>query len=76
MELDELIGGNVTFMNHSKFVIKEKIVISRDVEFNEERAQDWKVNDGGKYEFLLILDEKNERYKDHQESIVTPYKHQ
>jgi len=51
-----------------------KMVISRDVEFNEEGAWDWKINDGEKYDFLLILDEKEERYEDHQEHIVTPPK--
>ena len=45
------------------------MVISRDVEFNEKEAQDWKVNDGQKYEFLPVLEE---RYEDHQEPIVTP----
>jgi hypothetical protein len=49
-----------------------KMMINRDVEFNEEETWDWKVNDGGKYEFLLILDEDEERYEDHQEPIVTP----
>jgi len=48
------------------------MVISRDVEFNEEGAWDWKVDDGKKYDFLPILDEKEERYEDHQEPIVTP----
>jgi hypothetical protein len=27
MELDEAIGGNVTFMNHSKVIIKWKCMI-------------------------------------------------
>jgi hypothetical protein len=48
------------------------MMINRDVEFNEEETWDWKVNDGGKYEFLLILDEDEERYEDHQEPIVIP----
>jgi hypothetical protein len=30
------------------------MVISRDVEFHEEGAWDWKVNDGEKYDFLPI----------------------
>ena len=41
-------------------------MISRDVEFNEEGAWNWKVDDGEKYDFLPILDEKEERYEDHQ----------
>jgi hypothetical protein len=41
------------------------MVISRDVEFNKEGAWDWEVNDSEKYDFLLILDEEEERYKDH-----------
>jgi len=45
-------------------------MINRDVEFNEEGAWDWKVNDGEKYDFLLILDEEEEIYEDHQEPIV------
>jgi len=49
-----------------------KMVISKDVEFNEEVAWDWKVNDGEKYDFLPILDEEEERYENHQEPIVTP----
>jgi hypothetical protein len=48
------------------------MVISKDVEFNEEVAWDWKVNDGEKYDFLPILDEEEERYENHQEPIVTP----
>jgi hypothetical protein len=48
------------------------MVISRDVEFNEERAWDWKVNDGEKYDFISILDEEEEIYEDHQEPIVKP----
>ena len=47
-------------------------MISRDVEFNEEGAWNWKVDDGEKYDFLPILDEKEERYEDHQEPIVSP----
>jgi hypothetical protein len=48
------------------------MMISRDVEFNEEGAWNWKVNDGEKYDFLPILDEKEEIYEDHQEPIVSP----
>ena len=51
---------------------KEKMVINKDVEFNEEEVWDWKVNDGKKYDFLPILDEEEERYEDHQEPIVIP----
>jgi len=49
-----------------------KIVISRDVEFNEEGAWDWKVNDCEKYDFLPTPDEKEERYENHQKPIVIP----
>jgi len=42
-----------------------KMVINKDVEFNEEGAWDWKVNDVEKYDFLLILDEEEEIYEDH-----------
>jgi hypothetical protein len=49
-----------------------KMVLSIDVEFNEKGACDFKVNDGEKYDFLPILDEEEEKYKDHQEPIVTP----
>ena len=48
------------------------IMINRDVKFNEEETQDWNVDDGKKYNFLPILDKKEERYEDHQESIATP----
>ena len=41
------------------------MVINRDVKFNEEGAWDWKVDDGWKYNFLPILEEKIERYEDH-----------
>jgi len=51
---------------------EEKIVISRDVEFNEEGAWDWKVNDYEKYDFLPTPDEEEERYEDHQKPIVIP----
>jgi hypothetical protein len=43
------------------------MVNNKDVKFDEEGAWDWKVSDGEKYNFLLILDEEEERYKDHQE---------
>jgi len=48
------------------------MVISKDVEFNEEGEYDWKVDNDEKYNFLLIFDEEEERYEDHQEPIVTP----
>jgi hypothetical protein len=48
------------------------MMINRDVEFNEKGAWDWEVNNDEKYDFLPILDEKKERYEDHQEPIVTP----
>jgi hypothetical protein len=41
------------------------MLISRDVKFNEEGAWDWKVNNSEKYDFLLILDEDEEIYKDY-----------
>jgi len=41
------------------------MLISRDVKFNEEGAWDWKVNNSEKYDFLLILDEEEEIYKDY-----------
>ena len=49
-----------------------KMVISRDVKFNKEGAWDWEVNDGKKYDLLLIHDEEEERYEDHQEPRVLP----
>jgi len=52
--------------------IEGKMVISGEVEFNEEGAWDWKVNNGEKYDFLSIIDEEEERYEDHQKPIVTP----
>lgn len=50
---------------------EERMVISQDVEFNEEEAWDWKINDNDKYNFLLSLDEEKERYGDHEKPIVT-----
>jgi hypothetical protein len=47
------------------------MVINKDVEFNEEGAWDWKVNNVEKYDFLPILNEEEERYEDHQEPIFT-----
>jgi len=44
---------------------KGKMVISRDVEFNEEGTWDWKINDCEKYNFLLTFNEEEEKYKDH-----------
>jgi hypothetical protein len=38
---------------------KGKIMISRDVEFNE-GAWNWKENDGEKHDFLPVLDKKKE----------------
>jgi len=35
-----------------------KMVINKDVEFNEKGAWDWKVDDGEKYDFLPIIDEE------------------
>jgi hypothetical protein len=46
------------------------MVISRDVEFDKERAWDWEVDDGKKYKFLPVLNEKEESYKDHQEQAI------
>jgi hypothetical protein len=34
-----------------------KTVIRRDIEFDEQGVWDWKVDDGEKYDFLLVLDE-------------------
>jgi len=48
-----------------------KMVVSRDVKFNEEGAWDWKLNDSEKYDSLLILDEEEEIYEYYQEPIVT-----
>jgi hypothetical protein len=48
-----------------------KMVIGRDVEFNEEGTRDWKV-DGEKYNFLPVLNEEEKKYEDHQEPRVTP----
>ena len=42
-----------------------KMVICRDVEFNEDGVCDWKIDDGKKYDFLLILDEDEKSYEDH-----------
>jgi hypothetical protein len=53
-------------------LMKEKMMISRDVEFNKEGAWDRKVNNGEKFDFLPILDEEEERYKDHPEYIIIP----
>jgi len=50
---------------------EEKMVISRDIEFIEEGAWDWKVNNSKKYDFLSILNEDEKRYEDHQEHKVT-----
>ena len=50
---------------------KGKTMISRNVKFDEERVWDSKVDDGEKYDFLPVLDEEDERYKDHQK-LVTP----
>jgi len=47
-------------------------MISRDVEFNEKEVWDREVDDSEKYDFLLIFNENEERYKYHQEPIVTP----
>jgi hypothetical protein len=41
------------------------MVICRDVEFNEDGVCDWKIDDGKKYDFLLILDEDEKSYEDH-----------
>jgi hypothetical protein len=35
-----------------------KMVINKDVEFNEKGDWDWKVDDGEKYDFLPIIDEE------------------
>ena len=36
---------------------ERKMMISRDVEFNEDEAWDWTVNNGEKYDFLPFLNE-------------------
>jgi len=48
-----------------------KIVINRDVEFDGEGAWDWKIDDDEKYNFIPVLYEEEERYKDHQKPIIT-----
>jgi hypothetical protein len=47
------------------------MVINRDVEFDEEGAC-WKVDDGEKYNFLPILNEKKKSYENHQEQATAP----
>jgi ssDNA-binding replication factor A large subunit len=79
IKLDD-ISKKMTFVGYDQWskgykfdnLDKEKKVINKDVEFNEEEVWDWKVNYGKKYDFLPILDEEEERYEDHQEPIVTP----
>jgi len=41
------------------------MVIRRDVEFDKEGEWDWEMDDGKKYNFLPVLNEKKESYKDH-----------
>jgi hypothetical protein len=36
---------------------ERKMMISRDVKFNEDEAWDWTVNNGEKYDFLPFLNE-------------------
>jgi hypothetical protein len=62
------LGYNQKFKWYKLYNLNEgNMVNSKDVKFDEEGAWDWKVSDGEKYNFLLILDEEEERYKDHQE---------
>jgi hypothetical protein len=48
------------------------MVISRDVKFKEEGTWDWKVDDGWKYNFLPILEEKKWKIWRSLRTIVTP----
>jgi hypothetical protein len=62
------LGYNQKFKWYKLYNPNEgNMVNSKDVKFDEEGAWDWKVSDSEKYNFLLILDEEEERYKDHQE---------
>lgn len=47
-------------------------MISKDVKFNEKGEWDWKVDNGKKYDFLQILDNKKERYNDHKKIVAPP----
>ena len=60
MEIDESIRGNAIFLGNSKIVIKGK-----------ERAGNQKKNISEKYNFLLILNEEEERYKDYCKDVST-----
>ena len=47
-------------LNDTSFttLMKRNILINRDVDFNEEKTRDCKINNCEKYDFLLILNEE------------------
>jgi hypothetical protein len=47
------------------------MMISKDVEFDEEGAWNSKVDDCEKYDFLLVFYEKDERYEGHQKLVTS-----
>jgi hypothetical protein len=50
---------------------EKKMMISKDVEFDEEGAWNSKVDDCEKYDFLPVFDEKDERYEGHQKLVTS-----
>jgi hypothetical protein len=47
------------------------MMISKDVEFDEEGAWNSKVDDCEKYDFLLVFYKKDERYEGHQKLVTS-----
>jgi hypothetical protein len=47
------------------------MMISKDVEFDEEGAWNSKADDCEKYDFLLVFYEKDERYEGHQKLVTS-----
>jgi hypothetical protein len=47
------------------------MMISKDVEFDEEGAWNSKVNDSEKYDFLPVFDGKDDRYEGHQKLVTS-----
>jgi hypothetical protein len=47
------------------------MMISKDVKFDEEEAWNSKVDDGEKYDFLLVFDVKDEKYEGHQKLVTS-----
>ncbi|GJZ39692.1 hypothetical protein Tco_0586255 [Tanacetum coccineum] len=49
-------NGGVTYKLYNPVI--RKVVVSRDVEFDDEESWDWRIEENERYDFLLMTDEE------------------